>query len=248
MSKMRYRFVVPLKKGIIFVAIIVLIILLIAVIAVSRRNSNIINFTQDPLWEQFARNKGFLSSEKTSIENYAEAISLLSVHGVNENNIRDVTDFRIDRFLELIVDGAKGDSLDIEVGPVDTDVNVNGKKYNLESFILIPKSLHSLSKSYLESDVNREQCLLLGSVCIAMGVQFCDYTDKTTQLIGLICKREGVEIIDDYAKAVKDEKLQITVRDMKQILEKEKKDIGELREKKSFFPKCFFSCPLQQKS
>ena len=193
-------------------------------------------FCDDKYQRKFVIDAGFLSHDDNTgvaVCNYVQAIQNLRNDGVNESlwdgetiTVENIPLSRVnfDKVAELLVEGAKSKELGI-APPERSAVAISLQDYGkvkFSDFILLPKVVAQVVKEDLKQKKNLDRALLLGKANIAMGVQFSTYDyNKLVHLVGLVCKREGLKILETYVKASGDQNLLQSINDMRTEFEKE---------------------------
>jgi hypothetical protein len=180
---------------------------------------------------KFVTDSGFLSfpaNGTDAINNYANALQILRSQGIDKKywdgeqenrklGTLPVTDF--DKIATLVMEGAKSQELGIPSPNRNTLVVFlpNYGEIKIADFSVLPKVIAQIVKVNLSRKENLDRALILGKANIAMGVQFSAYDNKLMHMVGLLCKREGLEILEAYVKTLGDEDL------VKKMIKKETK-------------------------
>ena len=193
------------------------------------------SFPSDRYQREFVIDSGFLSypdNTRCAIHNYIKALQILQSQGIDrkyldgksENDRMEehlVIDFN--EIAALVVEGAKSEELGITSSESNSGrISLpNYLEVKFADFIAIPIVISQVLIADLEQKKNLDRALLLGKANIAMGVQFSAYDSKLIHTVGLLCKREGIEILEAYVKASGDENLLKSINDMRREFEKE---------------------------
>lgn len=200
-------------------------------------------FCDDKYQRKFVIDAGFLSypdNTTRAINNYIKALQILQSQGIDrkyldgksENDRMEehlVIDFN--EIAALVVEGAKSEELGITSSESNSGrISLpNYLEVKFADFIAIPIVISQVLIADLEQKKNLDRALLLGKANIAMGVQFSAYDSKLIHTVGLLCKREGIEILEAYVKASGDENLLKSISDMRTEFEKECENVKEKR-------------------
>lgn len=216
--------------------IIIIICLCIAALVIVLILSPMLrSFPSDKYQRKFVIDSGFLSyrdNTTRAINNYIKALQILRAQGIDrkyldgkpENDRTEehlVIDFN--EIAALVVEGAQSEELGITSSESNSGrISLpNYREVKFADFVALPKVISQVVIADLGQKKNLDRSLLLGKANIAMGVQFSAYDSKLIHTVGLLCKKEGIEILEAYVKASGDENLLKSIDDMRREFEEE---------------------------
>ncbi|MBW8039245.1 MAG: hypothetical protein FVQ85_04525 [Planctomycetes bacterium] len=197
--------------------------------------------------KKFVVDAGFLCQTHNvvnAIDNYAQAIQILHANGIDEDwlqnktsDIRDVplsrSDF--DKIVNLLIAGAKSQELGISK-PGSYDVSVYLQDYGeieFLNFVLLPKIISQTTRADLNQKEDSDRAILIGKANIAVGLQFSAYDDVVLDVIGLLYKRHGLNILEEYAEVSGDKNIQDSIDAILSEVEKECKRVKKTIKKQT---------------
>jgi len=200
------------NKKMLFLASITILASLLIFIFYNRLNSG-----SNLKLKNFLRNNNFLSSSDEAIEFYDEAVAIFKKNGVNKVNFETymssdsfaIPENEIQKAKTAIKNGLLCKKLGIKLqGLLNSEIVMpSGKKFDFVDLILLSKAIKLYSyREMLQKENNYEIDFWL-KANIALGAQLLEYKDKSIQLCGLACARQGFEDIKDYAKSTGDNRL-----------------------------------------
>lgn len=200
-------------------------------------------FCDDKYQRKFVIDSGFLSypdNTTRTINNYIKALQILQSQGIDrkyldgksENDRMEehlVIDFN--EIAALVVEGAKSEELGITSSESNSGrISLpNYREVKFADFIALPIVISQVVIADLGQKKNLDRALLLGKANIAMGVQFSAYNSRLIHAVGLLCKREGLKILEAYVKVCSDQNLLKSISDMRTEFEKECENVKEKR-------------------
>jgi hypothetical protein len=202
------------KKLIKFILLVVLVfvLLLFCVYRISKSHT-----------QEYLFSKGFLTSTQRNggLADYVQAILILretsfGAKWAEAENISEIlTNDDKSSICNFVFSGSKAASIDWENNIID--VNVIVPKYG--EFQLIEFSaMTRLTASFVVDDINSnhmDEACLLSTAVLAMGVQFSQTDKLNTQMIGVICKKNGLDLLEQCNMVLKERSLQRHIDEMK---------------------------------
>jgi hypothetical protein len=172
--------------------------------------------------QEYLTSKGFLTSTHRNggLADYVQAILILRETSfgpkwIEEENISEILTNNNKRSIcNFVFSGSKAASLDLKKNTIDVNVIVpNYGEFQLIEFTALTKLTASFVVDDINSNIN-EACLLSTAI-LAMGVQFSQTDKLSTQMIGVICKENGLDLLEQCNNVLKDCNLQRHIDEMK---------------------------------
>lgn len=219
------------------VASIVLIVIIVSFF------KNLHHSDNDSELKSFISSGNFLRSSNKAIEYYVQAISIFESHGINKENFKayftsgslEAPDTILQKIKSLIKEAVQCKKLGIKApGTLDTEIFLSdGTKFDFWHFELLSKSISYFAATELLQEKDFDEAFFWAKANLVLGMQLSAIEDKSLQMYGLACKREGIEIVKDCANTLEDQKLMDWSNNM---LKKIKEQSEIVRESPDKFP------------
>lgn len=204
----RYKLIIAIT-----ILTVVVMILSMCFLVDNEKKKNIDRYVTISAQREFLKDE-FLhleSGDMQAIQFYIQILNVLSTKNisrknidVNKNSISNLEEFK--EISNLLIKGAKlktlgefkyKDTLSVEVQDYST--------LEIADLIIIPKIIRYSIENEPDKYKYFNRNILLAKSCIALGIQCLEYNDNSMFcLVGIVCKREGIEILKLYRQISED--------------------------------------------